>query len=177
MISDSRALEKAKEIWKAWRKNQVISSVSTKTALLAWDNAKRAALVFIEWEELDGQISPTSSEESQSSSVRLTVHEDTHFSIEDLEGDCFDPSLNPDIDRCILLKEQNKFRERVEYLGVFGIVGEYWTGRCWKVADSVWGFVGEDWRGSGYDIDVMSSAIQAYKEQEFCPHCRQPLSS
>lgn len=56
----------------------------------------------------------------------------------------------------------NERLERGE--GVWGIIGEYHDPATdkWEHADSVWGFIGDDWRGSGYDEDVMQSAIDAY---------------
>ena len=63
-----------------------------------------------------------------------------------------------------------KTLERAGRDGVWGLVAEYHCPRCysWVVADSVWGFIGEDWRDSGYDTDLMASAMEAYAAQEEC---------
>ncbi|MCK9468877.1 MAG: hypothetical protein M0Q49_05620 [Porticoccaceae bacterium] len=56
--------------------------------------------------------------------------------------------------------------------GVYGIYSEIRnrvTGLWSRVDDSaVWGFVGNDWHESGYDMDAMSAAIEAFEHQDGC---------
>lgn len=59
------------------------------------------------------------------------------------------------------LEEQ---RQRADRDGMWGVEAEFWDGSEWETVDSVWGFIGEDWRGSGYDIDLMSAALDALAE-------------
>ena len=60
--------------------------------------------------------------------------------------------------------------ERAGSDGVWGLSAEYRCPCCgsWVVTDSVWGFIGEDWRDSGYDTDLMASAMEAYVAQGEC---------
>lgn len=54
-----------------------------------------------------------------------------------------------------------ELRERANRDGVCGVCAQFWDGSEWVHVDSVWGFIGNDWRGSGYDIDLMSAALEA----------------
>jgi len=101
--------------------------------------------------------------EHEGESVRLLLLPDDTRSIEDLEGDTYNPDANPDIPAATLARERKEFIERINNDGVWGIVGEYRCNTCrqWTTADSVWGFVGDDWQGSGYDLDIKAATLQA----------------
>jgi|SRR5271165_4280039 len=74
-------------------------------------------------------------------------------------------------------KEKKEIRKRVESEGVWGI-RSYWRlsenditdeGRLivsneWEEADATWGFINNDWEDSGYDTDLMVSALRAFLE-------------
>ncbi len=94
--------------------------------------------------------------------VRLCIEPDEFMSYEDLEGDCYTPSLHPEIPASRILRERAAYRERIDQDGVFGIIGEYHDGREWQHCDSCWGFVGDDWQHSGYDTDIRRETIDAY---------------
>ena len=96
--------------------------------------------------------------------VRFKIEPDECVSVEDLEGDCFNPEVNPDVDPAILASEREAFVDRINREGVWGIIGEYNIGQGWTMADSVWGFVGEDFEGSGYDLDVKDITVDALRK-------------
>lgn len=107
--------------------------------------------------------------------VRICFPPDETSDLEDLKGDTFNPSANPDIPRTRLVREEREFEEKVEREGVVGIVGEYFDGEDWRHADSVWGFVGEeDARDSGYMEDVMEETMRQADAAEQCPTCHRP---
>ena len=112
------------------------------------------ARTMVRWNELDEDC------------VRLRVEWDGHCSIDDLKGDCFNPKYVDHISADRLKREEKEFEERVALEGVFGIIGEYLCPCCgeWANADSCWGFVGDDWQGSGYDHDVMLTAVESYDD-------------
>jgi hypothetical protein len=96
--------------------------------------------------------------------VRLNVEPDDCMSFDDLCGDTFNPKANPDIPPARLERERKEELERVQRLGIVGMVGQFrnpTTGE-WETADSVWGFVGDDWKDSGYDDDIKHSAMAAH---------------
>ena len=69
---------------------------------------------------------------------------DETCSLEDLEGDCFNPKANPDIPASRLERNRKELMEKVNREGVWGIVGEYFYGEVWQQADSCFGFVSDD---------------------------------
>lgn len=93
--------------------------------------------------------------------VRLRIEPDYDADLDDLLGETYDHKANPDINPAKLDRERQEEIDRINRLGVYGIIGEYRCPRChqWKVADSVWGFVGDDWKESGYDLDVMHETL------------------
>lgn len=99
--------------------------------------------------------------------VRLRVEPDNDADMGNLKGDCFDPRVNPDIPQAKLEQAEREFEERIERDGVVGIIAEYWDERNeeWEHADSCFGFIGDDWIDSGYDFDLMQSAVDAYYGQ------------
>lgn len=78
--------------------------------------------------------------------VRLRIVPDDSCSLEDLEGDCFNPEANPDIPASRLQRDRKEFIAKVNREGAWGIVGEFFDGEHWQHADSCFGFVGEDWK-------------------------------
>jgi hypothetical protein len=54
----------------------------------------------------------------------------------------------------------------VDREGAWRIVARARCGCCgeWHTVDSVWGFVGKSWSWSGYDADVMASALSWLEE-------------
>jgi hypothetical protein len=83
--------------------------------------------------------------------LRLRLVPDETCSLEDLEGDCFNPKANPDIPASQLQRDHEAFIAKVNREGVWGIVGEFFDGERWQHADSCFGFVGDDWKNSGHD--------------------------
>jgi hypothetical protein len=136
-------------------------------ARIAIANARtRLAWYDAEWDEHS---------EPEMGEVRLRVVPDECADLADLEGDRFNPRVNPDIPVSRLEREQQEFHEKVEREGVYGIVGEYFDGETWQHADSCFGFVGDDWKQSGYDTDIMQSTLDAAKGIEVCPTCHRPM--
>lgn len=134
------------------------------TAVQAWKTAKYTAETLSKWEEAE-----------DNNLVKFeVVPDEMGYSLDDLAGDCFNPKANPDINPQTLKKQEKEFIERVNREGVNGIVGKYWNGEEWEVADSVWGFVGDDWENSGYDIDVKASTLDELAKVEICPCCGRP---
>ncbi len=107
--------------------------------------------------------------------VRFRTETDDCYNLDDLMGDCFNPDANPSVPASQLKREENEFVDRVEREGVYGIITEYYDGEEWMHADSVWGFVGDDWKLSGYDADLMGSAIDNYRRIQHCPCCKQVI--
>jgi hypothetical protein len=114
-------------------------------------DALRAVKVCAEWAEAEA-----------AGLVRLRVEPDSDLDLSYLDQDHY-PA-----------KYREAERERANRDGGTGIVSEYFDGEDWQIADSVWGFIGEDWRGSGYDIDLMRSALDQSADREHCPTCGRP---
>jgi hypothetical protein len=96
-------------------------------------------------------------------------------SLEDLEGDCFNPKANPDTPVSKLERDRGEFIAKVDREGVFGVIGEYFDGERWQHADSCFGFVGDDWKNSGYDTDIMRATLNEAKDARVCRCCGRPL--
>lgn len=93
-----------------------------------------------------------------------------------LPDDCPDLSYLDD-EKVYSARERERVLEIANRDGVCGIVGQHWDGESWQTSDSVWGFIGDDWRDSGYDADVMDSALRAWEGREHCPTCGRPLAA
>lgn len=127
------------------------------TALVAFNQAKRY-LEYMEerrktlakWDELETQ-----------GKVRLKIEPDYDADLDDLLGDSYDPTVNPDIPAKRLAQEREWEIDRINREGVWGIVGQYKCKCCgsWTTADSVWGVVGDDWKESGYDLEIMQNTM------------------
>jgi hypothetical protein len=59
-------------------------------------------------------------------------------------------------------RAKRELHATIERQGVYGIVGEFFDGKNWITADSVWGTLGDDLTDNGYDVDVKASTIDAY---------------
>lgn len=95
--------------------------------------------------------------------VRIVAMPDMWNGWEDLEGDCYDPSVNPDIHPRILKRQQDEFREMVQSEGVWGYRAEFFDGEDWQETDSAYSFAGfNTFDGSGYDTELKQSAMNAY---------------
>lgn len=97
--------------------------------------------------------------------IRLTRTDDVCATFYDLAGDCFNPEVNPAIDPALLKREESAFKARVRNSGAWEYTSEYWDGRKWCLSDSIGGFVGWDFMGSGYELQVMQSALNEYNAQ------------
>lgn len=99
--------------------------------------------------------------------VRIVYHPDDHWDKDDLAGDCYNPSVNPDINPNILKRQQREYFELIDSEGVYGYIAQFWGGDDWIDTDSIWGFVGFDsFKDSGYDIDLMQSAMDALDKHD-----------
>lgn len=86
---------------------------------------------------------------------------DTYWKLDAVEDqDPYDDSYIDDP------KEKKEIGRRVESEGVWGI-RSYWRLREedeWEEADATWGFINSDWEDSGYDTDLMVSALKGFLE-------------
>ena len=115
----------------------------------------------LEWEKHEvAEYSSGEAIDPKRGDVRLRIVPDETCSLEDLEGDSFNPKANPDIPASRLQRDREDFIAKVNREGVWGIVGEYFDGE-WQPADSCFGFVGDDWKHSGYDTDIMRATLDA----------------
>ena len=104
--------------------------------------------------------------------VRIRAEPDDNVCIEDLEGDMFNPDVNPEISAQKLEKERRAFIELVERGGVWGHIAEYNIGQGWEHGDSRWGYVDDSLAEN--NTDVKSGGIQALREaiRARCRCCR-----
>ena len=66
--------------------------------------------------------------------------------LEDLKGDMFNPTSNPDIDPSVLIEEEREFEKTVEREGVYGYELQEWdpcVGCGWETISSCYGFIGD----------------------------------
>lgn len=122
------------------------------------NHALRSAKTRQAWQEREA----SDIGDPEAGQVRLRILPDEVSSVDDLLGD---------ID---LPKWREKQIERINRDGACGIVGEYFDGEEWQQADSVWGFIGDDWQNSGYDVDIMQSALDKATALKMCPTCGRP---
>ena len=129
-------------------------------------NVKHELNVRAGWAALNGEevFEYDASDDNSGELVRLLICPDDSMDWDDLKGDCYDPDLHPDIKPEILKKQEEEEIERVNREGVYGVKGEFFDGEGWIETDDCWGFVGDDWKESGYDIDIMRSAIDGYNK-------------
>lgn len=104
---------------------------------------------------------------SPCSKYRILEYVDVDYSLENLKGDCFNPSVNPDQDPETLKNEEVQFESLVKREGVFGYVLERWNpepGTGWEHLDSCWGFIGsynpDSTNQDHYVVDEMKATIE-----------------
>lgn len=97
--------------------------------------------------------------------IQLRRSADDYASFDDLAGEVFNPGVNPSIEPERLKLEAKKFRTRIRNAGVWVFQSFYWTGREWISSDAIGGFVGWDFIGSGYELQVLESALNDYNKQ------------
>jgi len=103
--------------------------------------------------------------------IMLEKSEDEFYRYEDLAGDIFNPEINTSIEPKVLQRQERNFKERIRRQKVWGAITHYWTGRSWESFvgiddNSIFGFVGNDLIGSGYEIQLLEAALDAYNKQE-----------
>jgi len=103
--------------------------------------------------------------------ISIEREEDSYWSFEDLAGDCFNPDANPDIPAGELKRQKNNFESRIRNSGVWAHSSSYWSGRSWEHTEDlahnhICGFVGSDFFGSGYEVQIMEEALDAYNRQQ-----------
>ena len=129
-----------------------------------------------EWDKHEvGEYSSGNPIDPKRGNVRVRVVPDELCSLDDLEGDCFNPKANPDNSASRLERDRKEFIEKVNAEGVWGIIGEYFDGEAWQTADSCFGFVGDDWKHSGYDTDIMHGTLHAAHNIKVCRCCKRPI--
>lgn len=121
--------------------------------------------------------------------VRFQWVPDTGWSIEDLEGDCFDPVHNPGVRACDLERRRKDFHETIERDGVWGLVGQYRPlpfqhGETivpyyadedqpgWETGDAICGLIGQNAHVYTADIaaETITRLVEALKDR--CGECR-----
>jgi len=136
------------------------------------------ALTRLEWDKHEvAEYSSGEPIDPKRGNVRLRVVLDETCSLDDLEGDCFNPKANPDIPASRLQRDREQFIAKVNQEGVWGIIGEYFDGETWQHADSCFGFVGDDWKNSGYDTDIMRATLDKAKAARVCRSCGRPIKT
>lgn len=112
--------------------------------------ALHAAKIKLTWKAADGyefwgDLPP---DEGEPGLVRLVLRHDNDSPADDFDGS---------------ERDLKAARERANRDGMWGIESQFWDGAEWQYADSCWGFIGDDWKGSGYDVDLMASALDALR--------------
>jgi hypothetical protein len=116
----------------------------------------------LEWEKHEvAEYSSGEPIDPKRGNVRLRMVPDETCSLEDLEGDCFNPQANPDIPASQLQRDREEFIAKVNREGVWGIMGEY--------------FDGDDWKNSGYDTDIMRATLNVARDTRVCRCCGRPI--
>jgi hypothetical protein len=103
--------------------------------------------------------------------IRITRVADEDSIFDDLSCDMFNEEVNSDIAPIQLRKEASAFKRRMREQGVWTMWAEYWTGREWENLEGlndncIGGFVGHDFFGSGYELQIMEDALEAYGKQD-----------
>lgn len=103
--------------------------------------------------------------------VRMRVELDDSIDIDDILGDAFNPKYVDHISPKKLEEQKKKEIERINQLGVWYAVTEYWDGKEWQQADICGGFVGQDdvWE-SGYADDLCATALDAARKAYDAAH-------
>ena len=91
----------------------------------------------------------------------IAKEEDAYYTFADHAGDCFDPTVNTDIDPEELKRQERRERARMSRQGAW-----YHTLHVDGVeGDCIGGFVGNDFYGSGYDTDFYAEAVNQLKSK------------
>ncbi len=89
----------------------------------------------IEWDKHEvAEYSNGEPVDPKRGNVRLRIVPDETCSLEDREGDCFNPKVNPDVSVSRLDRDRQEFIEKVNTAGVWGISSEYFDGEKWQHA-------------------------------------------
>lgn len=100
--------------------------------------------------------------------VRVRVEPDEMSSLEDMEGDCFNPEVNPEINSNVLKREQKLFRGQIEQDGIWGYIVEVFVNGGWYHLDSCWGFTADYVReGCAENVGYHLSAALGSLEVEY----------
>ncbi len=101
---------------------------------------------------------------------RIVEIADENTDIENLMGDSYNPTVNPDIDPEKLAEEKGHFIDLVNNEGVFGYVLEKWNpevNKGFEHVDSCWGFVGQYTPGeevfNHYIVEELKAQIKEVK--------------
>ena len=132
----------------------------------------RAAKTLVEWDASDGYEShllpyshidyPPYESGSGFGPIRLRIEPDDS-PYDDSFIDTWNDNVTIMLDGRQLdnVEYRKDLWNRIEFDGVWGIIGEFWNGQEWEHADSCWGFIGDDWKDSGYDTDIMQETLAA----------------
>src|SRR6185437_12918227 len=115
--------------------------------------ALRSARTKVAWDAADGYTVHWNGDHMDAAApgafngpgrVRLRLKEDSISPADDFDG-------SP--------RDLQEARDRASRDGMWGVCAEFWNGVEWVEVDATWGFIGDDWKGSGYDVDLMQSAL------------------
>lgn len=124
--------------------------------------ALKRALTFAAWERLGGYIwnhgALDSGVNTQTATVRLVVSDDPEGYDASYIDDC------ADVRECERVKIKDDIKKRIDFSGVVIVCAEWWNGAEWEHSDSYGGFIGNEWQGSGYDINLMQTAMDDYNK-------------
>ena len=123
-------------------------------------HALRAARVKLAWEAAGGEV--VDEYTARRSGLHVPEEGDSRVRLV-LKGDD-DPSSALDGD--FSERDRKELAERANRDGVWGVCGQFWNGRDWEEVDSCWGFIGDDWKGSGYDVDIMGTVLDALEAHD-----------
>lgn len=90
------------------------------------------------------------------------------FAVQD--NDASESDFSDHLDTCTP-SQKAKFRERIEDEGIWTIEAHYWNGREWEdmlgmTCNTISTMVGMDFCGSGYELQIMEEALEAYNKQD-----------
>jgi hypothetical protein len=125
-------------------------------------HALRDARIKIKFEDLEAD-----------GMVRIVAEPDEAYTWAGHGGDCYNVDLLADTvpggARTILAWKKAEM-ERVERDGFTYVKTEVQCPCCgsWEFVDGIGGFVGDDWKDSGYDTDLMATAIERARGPDGC---------
>ncbi|MCK5133535.1 MAG: hypothetical protein KAR40_15450 [Candidatus Sabulitectum sp.] len=99
--------------------------------------------------------------------LRVLVVDDEHGHELVMDGDCFNPEVNDDINLNILKREEKALIARIDNVGCCGLRAEFWNGLEWVETDSRYGFVGDDYEHGLPELyQTAMDGLEAHQEQE-----------